>query len=84
MQRPLTMQSTYPAAPELAITRWFNTADNPTLEDLRGEVVVIEASRCSVPAASPTGCLRPSASSKPSATTSPCSVSTACSNTTTQ
>ena len=43
MQRPLTMQSTYPAAPELAITRWFNTADNPTLEDLRGEVVVIEA-----------------------------------------
>ena len=43
MQRPLTMQSTYPTAPELAITRWFNTADNPTLEDLRGEVVVIEA-----------------------------------------
>ena len=43
VQRPLTMQSTYPTAPELAITRWFNTADNPTLEDLRGEVVVIEA-----------------------------------------
>ncbi len=37
------MQSAYPAAPELAITRWFNTADNPTLADLRGEVVVIEA-----------------------------------------
>ena len=37
------MQSMYPAAPELAITRWFNTADNPTLADLRGEVVVIEA-----------------------------------------
>ena len=36
-------QSAYPAAPELAITRWFNTADNPTLADLRGEVVVIEA-----------------------------------------
>ena len=29
--------------PELAITRWFNTADNPTLADLRGEVVVINA-----------------------------------------
>ncbi len=40
---PMTMQSTYPAAPELAITRWFNTADNPTLADLRGEVVVLEA-----------------------------------------
>ena len=37
------MQPAYPAAPELAITRWFNTADNPTLADLRGEVVVIEA-----------------------------------------
>ena len=37
------MQSTYPVAPALAITRWFNTADNPTLADLRGEVVVIEA-----------------------------------------
>ena len=39
------MQSTYypPAAPELAVTRWFNTANNPTLADLRGEVVVIEA-----------------------------------------
>ena len=37
------MQSRYPAAPELAITRWFNTADKPTLAALRGEVVVIEA-----------------------------------------
>ena len=37
------MQSTYAVAPELTITRWFNTADNPTLADLRGEVVVIEA-----------------------------------------
>ena len=43
MQPPLTMQSTYPAAPELAIARWFNTGNNPTLADLRGEVVVIEA-----------------------------------------
>ena len=43
MQPPMTMQSTYPAAPELAITRWFNTATDPTLADLRGEVVVIEA-----------------------------------------
>ena len=25
------MQSTHPAAPELAIARWFNTAGNPTL-----------------------------------------------------
>ena len=37
------MQSRCPAAPELAITRWFNTADKPTLAALRGEVVVIEA-----------------------------------------
>ena len=37
------MQSTYPAAPELAISRWFNTARTPTLADLRGAVVVIEA-----------------------------------------
>ena len=43
MQTPMTMQSSYPDAPELAITRWFNTANNPTLSDLRGEVVVIEA-----------------------------------------
>ena len=43
MQSPLNTQPAYPAAPELAVTRWFNTADNPTLEDLRGEVVVIEA-----------------------------------------
>ena len=39
----MSMQSTHPAAPELAIARWFNTAGNPTLADLRGEVVVIEA-----------------------------------------
>ena len=37
------MQSTYPAAPELAVTRWFNTVGNPSLVGLRGEVVVIEA-----------------------------------------
>ena len=43
MQPPLTMQSKYPAAPELAITRWFNTANNLTLAGLTGEVVVIEA-----------------------------------------
>ena len=36
-------RSAYPVAPELAISRWFNTADNPTLADLRGEVVVMEA-----------------------------------------
>ena len=38
----MTMQSTNNTAPELAVTRWFNTPDNPTLADLRGEVVVIE------------------------------------------
>ena len=42
-QPPLNIHSAYPAAPDLAVTRWFNTADNPTLADLRGEVVVIEA-----------------------------------------
>ena len=36
------MQLTDNTAPELAVTRWFNTLDNPTLADLRGEVVVIE------------------------------------------
>lgn len=35
--------SEFPTAPELAVTRWFNTGANPTLADLRGEVVVIEA-----------------------------------------
>ncbi len=39
----LTIQTTYPAAPELAVTRWFNTAESPTLAGLKGEVVVIEA-----------------------------------------
>ncbi len=39
----MSTQSNYPAAPELAIARWFNTAGNPTLAGLRGEVVVIEA-----------------------------------------
>ena len=38
----MTMQSTNNTAPELAVTRWFNTPDNPTLADFRGEVVVIE------------------------------------------
>ena len=81
MQPPLTMQLTYPAAPELAIARWFNTGNNPTLADLRGEVDVIEAFQMLCP-----GCVshedvrRPSASNTPSA--SPCSGSTACLNTT--
>ena len=39
----MTTKAIHPSAPELAVTRWFNTADNPTLADLRGEVVVIEA-----------------------------------------
>ena len=38
-----TTESTYTAAPELSVTRWFNTESNPTLADLIGEVVVIEA-----------------------------------------
>ena len=36
------MQLTNNTAPELAVTRWFNTPDSPTLADLRGEVVAIE------------------------------------------
>ena len=36
------MQLTNNTAPELAVSRWFNTPDNPTLADFRGEVVVIE------------------------------------------
>ena len=39
----MTTQSMFPVAPELAISRWFNTDDNPTLAALRGEVVVLEA-----------------------------------------
>ncbi len=39
----MTTQPTPAAAPELAVARWFNTDDNPTLGALRGEVVVIEA-----------------------------------------
>ena len=38
----MTMQLTNNTAPELAVTRWFNTPDSPTLADLRGEVVAIE------------------------------------------
>lgn len=30
-------------APELSVSQWFNTDDTPTLESLRGEVVIIEA-----------------------------------------
>ncbi len=39
----MTTEPTFPVAPELAISRWFNTDDTPTLADLRGEVVVLEA-----------------------------------------
>ncbi len=39
----MTTPSEFPPAPELAISRWFNTDDTPTLAGLRGEVVVIEA-----------------------------------------
>lgn len=37
------MGPNYVDAPELAVSRWFNTDGNPTLAELRGEVVVIEA-----------------------------------------
>lgn len=30
-------------APDLAVERWFNTTETPTLANLRGQVVVIEA-----------------------------------------
>ena len=39
----MTDEQTYTTAPELAVSRWFNTDANPTLADLKGEVVVIEA-----------------------------------------
>ena len=39
----MTTQSELATAPELAVTSWFNTDDNPTLAALKGEVVVIEA-----------------------------------------
>ena len=39
----MTTETTHIAAPELSVTRWFNTEANPTLANLRGEVVVIEA-----------------------------------------
>lgn len=37
------ISSGFPPAPPLEVERWFNTADAPTLDDLRGRVVVIEA-----------------------------------------
>ena len=43
MVAAVTVRSTFPAAPELAVVRWFNTGGSPTLAELRGEVVVIEA-----------------------------------------
>ncbi len=39
----MTNQSSISTAPELEISRWFNSDDNPTLADLTGQVVVIEA-----------------------------------------
>ena len=39
----MTTETTYMDAPELAVTRWFNTDASPTLAGLKGEVVVIEA-----------------------------------------
>jgi peroxiredoxin len=37
------MTETLPFAPELAITRWFNTPESLTLEKLRGRIVVLHA-----------------------------------------
>ena len=82
MQPPMTMQSTYPAAPELAITRWFNTATDPTLADLRGEVVVIEAFQMLCPGCVSHGLPQAKRIQQAFGDTSPCSGSTACSNTT--
>ena len=39
----MTTEQTYMDAPELNVTRWFNTDASPTLAGLKGEVVVIEA-----------------------------------------
>ena len=39
----MTTEPTFSVAPELAISRWFNTDDTPTLADLKGKVVVLEA-----------------------------------------
>lgn len=37
------MAELHHSAPELSVSRWFNTTTPPTLEGLRGRVVVIEA-----------------------------------------
>lgn len=39
-----------PEAPELDVSQWFNTSTDPTLADLQGEVVVIEAFQMLCPA----------------------------------
>lgn len=39
----MTTQITLQKAPELSVSRWFNTSQPITLEQLRGKVVVIEA-----------------------------------------
>ena len=39
----MTTETTPTTAPELEVTRWFNTETSPSLAGLRGEVVVIEA-----------------------------------------
>ena len=36
-------QSTFPSAPPLAVSQWFNTEQPITLDDLAGQVVAIEA-----------------------------------------
>ncbi len=39
----MTSQSELSTAPELEVTRWFNSDTSPALANLKGEVVVIEA-----------------------------------------
>lgn len=39
----MTPQDKFPLAPALSVSQWFNTDAEPTLEGLRGKVVVIEA-----------------------------------------
>lgn len=39
----MTTHHHHPIAPELHVSRWFNTDDDPTLAKLKGKVIVIEA-----------------------------------------
>ena len=77
------MQSTNNTAPELAVTRWFNTPDNPTLADLRGEVVVIETFQMLCPGCVSHGLPQAKRIQQNFGDDVTCWASTPCSNTTT-